>query len=389
MSRTHCTALHWLAAASVALACALPLRAADFGHPGGPPPGNVDAVLDALRRDANDLELLISFATSKGGSAGHLALAIRNGADDDGLVHSANFYADREPGRERSFLTDALMLQVPKAEYLYGSTSSLGDKASFGLDYGEVHKRAVVGVRVFGMPLAEKRALAAFFQRVNDDYRRRASRTDYHGDEVKYGYLALNCAKTIGMAFRRGAGYADLEVNDARLLLGLKPVAALNANIPTEMAMKLLRAWHARGYGLDVVLYKKAEGSSWVDVHDDEPMPFKDLPNRFPSVLSRDFLREQGEYQDFDNLYAMYLLFHLGRYSVRVDEASRQLQIEARKAPLPYAQAAESAALQARADRDAFGLGQPFRARGTPIGQPDNTHLYHFGGGGAASTPRP
>jgi hypothetical protein len=30
-------------------------------------------------------------------------------------------------------------------------------------------------------------------------------------------------------------------------------VAAANANIPTEMAMKLLGQWDARGYGLDVV----------------------------------------------------------------------------------------------------------------------------------------
>jgi hypothetical protein len=34
-------------------------------------------VLGRLRQDPYDLELLISFGTSKGGSAGHLALALR------------------------------------------------------------------------------------------------------------------------------------------------------------------------------------------------------------------------------------------------------------------------------------------------------------------------
>jgi hypothetical protein len=50
--------------------------AADFGTPGGPQPPNVDAIADVLRQDPYDLELLISFGTSKGGSASHLALAI-------------------------------------------------------------------------------------------------------------------------------------------------------------------------------------------------------------------------------------------------------------------------------------------------------------------------
>jgi hypothetical protein len=50
----------------------------------------------------------------------------------------------------------------------------------------------------------------------------------------------------------------------------------------------------------------------------------------------------------------------------------------------------QSAAFSARADADAFGLGRPFRARGTPIGQPDNTHLYHFGrADGSAPAARP
>ena len=74
---------------------------------------------------------------------------------------------------------------------------------------------------------------------------------------------------------------------------------------------------------MDVVLYKKYAGSTYVDPHEDEKVAFKDLPNRFPSVLSRDFRKEQGKYEDFDNLHAMYVLHNLGRYSVRVNDQWR------------------------------------------------------------------
>ena len=333
-------------------------------------PANLGAIAQLLRQDPYDLELLISYGTSKGGSAGHLALALRDAAPGDDLVYSANFYADRDPGHEQHFYTDALMVAVPKLEYLYGTRSSIGDKASFGLDFGEAYKRSVIGVRVFGVPVAEKRALAAFFGRVNDDFRARASNTPYHYGEIKYGYLDLNCAKTIGMGFSIGAGYKDLEVKAVNQLLGSRVVAAANANVPTEMAMKLLAAWHARGYGLDVVLYRKYPGSGWVDPHDDDKLAFKDLPDRFPSVLSRDFRREQGQYEDADNLRAMYLLYNLGRYSVRVNGETLQLEIESRKSPMPYAQAADAAARSAGADSEAFGRRQPFQRKGVEIGAP-------------------
>ncbi len=120
-------------------------------------------------------------------------------------------------------------------------------------------------------------------------------------------------------------------------------VAAANANIPTEMAMKLVKEWNARGYGMDVVLYKKYEGSTYVDPHEEEKVAFKDLPNRFPSVLSRDFRKEQGQYEDFDNLFAMYLLYNLGKYSVRVNEETKLLEIEKSKNPMAYPEAAELA----------------------------------------------
>jgi hypothetical protein len=67
------------------------------------------------------------------------------------------------------------MVRVPKTEYLFKTSSSLGDKTSFGLDFGEIYKRSVIGVRVYGVPAAEKEAVAAFFTRINSDYHNRVS----------------------------------------------------------------------------------------------------------------------------------------------------------------------------------------------------------------------
>lgn len=380
----------WLCCLAAGLLFAPGARAGDFGGKDGPPPANVDEIAGMLRQDPYDLELLISFGTSKGGSAGHLALAIRDEAPGDDFVYSANFYADRSAEHEKDFYTRDLMLRIPKMEYLYGTRSTLDDRASFGLDFGEIYKRSVVGVRVRGVPAAEKLALAGFFRRLNDDYHSRARNTEYHDREIRYDYLRLNCAKTIGSAFRYGAGYEDLKIAGAKFLPGVtRVVAALNANIPTEMAMKLLAAWHARGYGMDTVLYKKYEGSTYVDPHEEEKLAFKDLPNRFPSVLSRDFSNEQGHYEDYDNLYAMYLLYNLGRYSVRVNEETKRLEIERSKDPMEYARAAELAARSARSDSDNFKRRARFRQAGTPIeGNPDNTHLYNFPAEGEKAAPR-
>ena len=260
----------------------------------------------------------------------------------------ANFYADRARKHAKGFYTDDLMVRIPKKEYLFKTLSSLGDTASFGLDFGEIYKRSVIGVRVYGVPAAEKEALAAFFARINDDYHNRVRNTEYHDGEIRYDYLRLNCAKTIGAAFKYGAGYQDLEVTSAKLLSGRRVVAAANANIPTEMAMKLLEEWNARGYRMDVVLYRKYEGSTYVDPHDEEKVAFKDLPNRFPSVLSSDFRKEQDHYEDVDNLFAMYLLYNLGKYSVRVNDETKLLEIETSKIPMAYPEAAELATESAK-----------------------------------------
>jgi hypothetical protein len=325
------------------------VHAADLGSKGGPEPRNIDEIAAVLRSDPYDLELLISYGTSKGGSGGHLALALRDELPDDDLVYSANYYADRTPEHEKDFYTADLMTAIPKKEYLWKTSSSLGDKASFGLDFGESYKRSVIGIRVYGVPAGQKRDLIAFFRRVNDDYHARRSDTDYQDGEVVYGYLDLNCAKTIGMGFKRGAGYEDLVVKGAPVLAIRKLKAALKANIPTEMAMKLVKQWVARGYRMDVVLYRKYDGSTYVDPHEEEAVEFRNLPDRFPSVLSRDFRREGGAYKDYDNLYAMYLLDNMRKYTVTLNDESG-LEIETRKAPMGYLAASELAAKKARAD---------------------------------------
>jgi hypothetical protein len=352
--------------------------AADFGSKGGPAPANVDELTELLRRDPYDMELLISFGTSKGGSAGHLALAIRDQAPGDDMVYSANFYADRKPEHEGRFYTGNLMAMIPKKEYLFKTASSLGDMASFGLDFGEIYKRSVIGIRVYGVPAREKEELTAFFKRINDDYHRRVRKTEYHDGDIVYDYLNLNCAKTIGAGFRHGAGYRDLKVKNTRLSRR-KVAAATKANIPTEMAVKLLKAWNVRGYTMDVVLYKKYEGSTYQDPREENKMAFKDLPNRFPSVLSIDYRNDQGHYEDFDNLFAMYVFYNMGKYSVVVNDATKLLEIEESKSPMAYPEAAELATRSAKSDSKNFLRRVSFRPIGMRIGEAaDNTHLYHF-----------
>jgi hypothetical protein len=351
---------------------AVQASAAEFGHPGGPEPAGIDEVEAKLRQDPYDMEILISFGTSKGGSAGHFALALRDGAPDDDLVYSANFYADRDPKHAQGFYTDDLIVRVPKKEYLFKTASSLGDTASFGLDYGEVYKRSVVGVRVYGVPERERKALSDYLLRMNDDFHRRASDTEYHHGEVKYDYLRLNCAKTMGSAFKYGAGYKDLDVTNP-ILRRTRVAAAANANIPTEMALKLLKEFDARGYRLDAVLYRKYRGSTYVDPHDEEKIAFKDLPNRFPSVLSLDYRNDERHYEDYDNLFAMYLLHDLARYAVRIDEASKRLEIDRSQMPSAYPEAAERAAQDAEEDSRGFLRRLLFRPKGTRIGEDAKT----------------
>jgi len=322
-----------------------------FGHKGGPDIVNISEIISLLRQDAYDLELLISFGTSKSGSAGHLALAIRDQVPGDDTTYSANFYADRKPEHEHGYYNQNLICIVPKSEYLFKTTSSLSSDASFGLDMGEIYKRSVIGIRIFGVPPEVKEGLTNFFQRLNDDYHARKVKTDYHRGPIVYGYMNLNCAKTVALAFKYGAGFKDITIKGESLMSKLNIVSATKANLPSETALEIVKSCAQRGYNFDVVLYKKWDGSTYINPQDEDNLMYKDLPNRFPSVLSLDYLEEQEHYEDYDNLYAMYLLFNLGRYSIVLDGATRQLKIEARKEPDVYEVAKKKARESATEDK--------------------------------------
>jgi hypothetical protein len=104
--------------------------------------------------------------------------------------------------------------------------------ASFGLDFGEIYKRSGHRrARLWRASAGERRPCAAYFKRINDDYHNRARNTEYHDGEIRYDYLRLNCAKTIGAAFKYGAGYRDLDVTSAKLLL--RPKVGGRSSTPT------------------------------------------------------------------------------------------------------------------------------------------------------------
>ncbi|MGV8072941.1 MAG: hypothetical protein AB2L11_00030 [Syntrophobacteraceae bacterium] len=353
--------------------------AQNFGHKGGPDIANITEIINLLREDTYDLELLLSFGTSKGGSAGHLALAIRDQVPGDDLVYSANFYADRKPKHSQGYYNRDLICMVPKSEYLFKTTSSLGADASFGLDMGEIYKRSVIGIRISGVPKDVRDGLTAFFNRLNDDFRARKKKTSYLNRPIVYGYMNLNCAKTVALAFRHGAGFRDLHIKGADLISKLNIISATKAGIPTETAMEIIKSCAARGYRFDVVMYKKWDGSTYVNPKDEDGRMYKDLPNRFPSVLSLDYREDQGNYEDYDNLYSMYLLYHLGRCSIVLDSAARLLKVEARKEPDTYKAAKAMADRSATEDKKHLLRRLIFRTWGIKLGgDVDNNRLYNY-----------
>ena len=62
-----------------------------LGYPQGPEFGGVDEVMSLLKQQDYNVEVLISFANSSVGAAGHLALSVRDPETDEEIVHSANF----------------------------------------------------------------------------------------------------------------------------------------------------------------------------------------------------------------------------------------------------------------------------------------------------------
>ena len=83
----------------------------------------------------------------------------------------------------------------------------------------------------------------------------------------------------------------------------------------------------------------------------------------------RDFRNDEGEYQDYDNLYAMYLLYNVGRYGIRIDPSTHRLDIIRSKDAMDYAGAAAKAAEDADEDSKGFLRRLLFRPRGKKIGE--------------------
>jgi len=355
-----------------------PVCAAEsFGHKGGPDIENIGEINQLLQQNPYDLELLLSFGTSRGGSAGHLAVAVRDKETSDDLVYSANFYADLDPKHEKGYYNENLIIMVPKTEYLFKTSSSLGTDASFGLDMGEIYKRSVIGIRISGVDPQVKTGLRDFFQRLNSDFHARKQSTDYHHSPIVYEYMNLNCAKTVGLAFKYGAGFDDLPIKGTSFWSRLNPFSVTKANLPTEMAMQLIEAFAERNCTFDVVLYKKWEGSTYIDPLEGSGAMYKDLPNRFPSVLSLDYMENQGSYEDYHNLFAMYLLYYLGRCSIVLNGETLRLEIEHQKEPDAFAKARSKAEESAQKDKKHFIRRLVFRAWGIKL-EPgvDNTPLY-------------
>jgi hypothetical protein len=306
--RTRCYGRLIGAAFLAALAFATAARAAEFGSPGGPLPSNLDEISSLLRQDPYDLELLLVFGTGPGAAAGHLALAVRDGAPGDDRVVT--------PGRAAN--------RVPRMTYLYGTVAP-APGAVFGEDFGVAYRRSVIGVRVQGVPAGERDRLVA--------------------------------------AFAAGEGPAARDGS------------------PTAAAMKLIAQWGASGHRIDAVHYRKYRGSNYFDPNEAEKSAFMYLPDRFPDVRSRTFARGHDRYRDEENLRAMYLLYHVGRYAVGVDGEKKRLAPERRLQTLPYAEATKRAAEFARSDADRFrrqgdaspeGRGYDERPEGDAGGMPDS-----------------
>ncbi|MGB9354527.1 MAG: hypothetical protein WCB21_03220, partial [Azonexus sp.] len=63
--------------------------------------------------------------------------------------------------------------------------------------------------------------------------------------------------------------------------------------------------------------------------------------------------------------------YNLAKFSVRVNDETKLLEIEKRKNPMAYSEAAELATRSASSDSDLFGRRQAFQPAGTAIGEPD------------------
>ncbi|MCO4782856.1 MAG: hypothetical protein KC646_11080 [Candidatus Cloacimonetes bacterium] len=349
-------------------------QATRFGFPNGPQIGNVDQVIDTLKKDDYNLELLISFGTSNGGSAGHLALSVRDPETDQEIVHSANFYADRTEEHAQGHYTDDLIVAVPKKEYIFGVKSTISDQASFGLDFGEIFKRSIIGIRIYGVSAREIDDINKFYKEINDDYRNKRSDTRYHRGDIVYNYMNLNCAKSVAQALRFGAKFSDIKVKGNSLASYIPGSKYLLSHVPTKTSLNIMQVLDKENKSFDVVLYKKYEGSDFLD-HDQPDLKFKQLPNRFPSVKSLDFYSGSTNFEDYDNLYAMNLFFYLGKYSIQIN-AEQNAEFSKQKEAMSYDQARISAKKKAKSSSKHF-TRRLFRKMGIRLTPATNTEdLY-------------
>jgi|GEM_PF-519895 hypothetical protein len=345
-----------------------------FGHPGGPAIQGVDKVISMLREDPYQLEILMSFGTSTGGAAGHLALSIRDPQTNEETVHSANFYADRTEEHSGGHYVDDVVMAIPKKEYIFGVKSSISKDASFGLDYGEIFKRSLVGVRLNGLTIEEVRSIQAFYQQVNQDYRERRDDTDYFRGEVVYDYMNFNCAKSVALALKHGGGISEVKVKGNHILGNTPYLKMIFAHTPTSTTMNILKVAQERNWDVSAVLYKRFEGSTYLD-HESET-EFKDLPNRFPSFKSLDYFQGSKNFEDWDNLYAMNLLYELGKFSFVISAAQQRVLLEKQKNPTSLSEAVEIArqAASKKSKNVLRRLVRGFGIRFTPTN--DNSDLY-------------
>ena len=343
----------------------------DFGIPGGEPVKKVDEVLAELREEPYDLELLLSFGTSSKGSAGHLAISVRE--DDKETVYSANFYAN--PSDEyKDRYTDSLIPAIDKKEYIYSQVSKLSEKAEFGLDYGEIFKRSLIGIRISGVDEIQKKGIHAFYKTVNKDYSEKARDTYYHKGQIIYNYMKLNCAKLVAQGMKYGAGYDRVKVRGNHLLAQLPGSKYIFSHTPTATTFNILKTLSRYHTKFSVVLYKKFEDSRFYD--QELQMQFRELPNRFPSFKSLDFFNGSTAYESFDNLRAMHLLYHLGQYSLIIDGPTQELRIERSVEPKSYQQAMKLASEEAYSKSKNL-LRRVFRSMGIKITSGnDNSDLY-------------
>ena len=278
-------------AVALLLLLATVAAAADFGTKGGPAPANLDAFGGILRQDHYSMELLISFGTSKGGSAGHMALAIRGRCRGRHGVLGQLLRRPRARARDGFLCTDLVTMSRRR------NTCSRPPRRS---PTRPIRPRLRRDLQALGhgrarlrRPAAEKTRLVAYFARINDDYRKRSRNTEYHDGDIVYGYMRPQLRQD----HRR-------RVQVWRRLQGARRQERAAHSVAQSQGGHQVQHTHRHGdeayRGMEraglrdaAVLYKKYDGSTYVDPHDAEKVAFKNLPDRFPSVLSLDFLRDQ------------------------------------------------------------------------------------------------